>query len=219
MTAELIAPIHDAQDHARSLPAGRVAVVIGAVAWTAGQALLPDLGRSFDERVVAVAASRGLQQLATVLLFVAGVSFVVAATSLRTRATSAVRARLAAVGAVALGLGGVWLTAGRAAFNLQLLKATSDGVDPAAGLAVLEGSEGFGFAPFPLTLVALLVAPVLLALAHGTGWRTRWLPVALWVAGIGTFLAGEFASKPLEIVGIATATAGLVVATWGARTR
>lgn len=191
---------------------GLLPLIGGAAAWVSGQAVLPDMGLEWEQRLAAVAAARGAQELATVLLFVAGVLFVVAATALRTRTVDSPRPRLAAAGAVALGLGGVWLCAGRAAFNLQLLKATADGVDPASGLALLSASEGLGFVPFPLTLLALLSAPILLAAAAGGRVRTTWLPLGLWVIGIGAFMAAEFTNKPLEIAGIATANVGLVLA-------
>lgn len=191
-------------------PAGLVPLGLGAAAWVAGQAALPDLGTGFEDRLAAVAAARGAQQLATVLLFLAGVALVVAATGLRTRASAGPRPRLATAGSVALGLGGIWLCAGRAAFNLQMLKASSEGVDVATGLAVLEGSEGAGFAPFPLTLLALLVAPLLLAASAPHG--RRWIPAACWVVGIGIFLAGEFRAPLVEVVGVSVAAVGLLLA-------
>lgn len=191
---------------------GLLPLMGGAVAWVVGQALLPDMGLEFEERLPAVAAARGAEELATALLFVAGTLFVVAATALRRRTSGSARPRLASAGAVALGLGGVWLCAGRAAFNLQMLKATAGGVDPAAGLSVVSASEGLGFAPFPLTLLALLAAPIMLAMAAPGGRHAAWLPLALWVIGIAAFMAGEFTMKPAEIAGITIANIGLVLA-------
>jgi len=175
-----------------------------AVCWTAGQGLLPDMGMEFPARYDNVADARGLESLATVLLFLAGCLLVVSSGLLVRRHLS----RLAAAGALLLGLGGVWLCAGRAAFNLQMLKATE--LDRAEGIAFLESSAGPAFAAFLPTLLALLLSGILLAVAarrSGSGW----LPLVLWLLGIGLFLGSEFAVKPLEALGIGLAGCSLVL--------
>lgn len=182
--------------------------VLGAAAlcWTAGQGVLPDMGLEFPERYDSVAGARGRESLATVLLFLAGCLYVVAAGVLARMPLS----RTGAAGTLLLGLGGVWLCAGRAAFNLQMLKATE--LDRDAGITFLEASGGPSFAAFLPTLLALLLSGVLLGIAARGSGRAGWLPLGLWVLGIGVFVATEFSVKPLEVMGIATANCGLVLA-------
>lgn len=178
---------------------------VAGACWTAGQALLPDTGLEWAERYDAVAGSRGAQAASTVLLFLAGAALVVAALGLA-RSLGPGR-RAVTVGTVLLGLGGVWLCAGRAAFNLQFLAATAPEVPREQGLAVLESSSP-AFAVFPLTLLALLLGPVVLGVAVR---RTTWLPLLLWVLGIALFVMTEFQVKAGEVIGIGLASAALVL--------
>ena len=182
-------------------------VIAAGGCWTAGQALLPDMGLEWPERFDAVAGARGRESVSTVLLFLAGALLVVSAIGL----ARAVRrpGRLATTGIPLLGLGGIWLCAGRAAFNLEFLAATSPEVSREQGLAVLTAPDSPAFAVFPLTLLALLLGPLLLTVAVR---RTSWLPLAAWVLGIACFLGSEFQVKTLEVVGVAVASAGLVLA-------
>jgi len=179
-------------------------VVVGVLAWTTGQGLLPDAGLEWPERWDAVAAARGRQGVATALLFLAGCCLVITS-GLLPRLSRAGR-----VGATLLGLGGVWLCSGRAAFNLQLLKATD--LDRADGIAALSASQGPTFVAFLPTLLALLAAPVLLAVAARRTAGASWLPLGLWVVGMALFLAGEFQVKALEVAGTGLAGTGLILA-------
>lgn len=189
-------------------PAALVPLTVAGACWTAGQAVLPDMGLQLPERYDAVAQARGLQALSTVLLFLAGSALVVAALAL---ARAAGRApRLVSLGTVLLGLGGVWLCAGRAAFNLHMLSVTAPDVPRDEALTVLENTSP-AFAVFPLTLLALLLGPLLLAVAVR---RATWLPLVLWVGGIGLFVVSEFQVKALEVAGIGLAAVALVLLGW-----
>lgn len=186
------------------------------LAWTVGQAVLPDMGLEMDERFAAVAGNRGTEALSTGLLAVAGCLLVLSALSI-TRTVSrrpldgSRGARLLRVGAALLALGGVWLVAGRAAFNMAFLRATHPDVSREAGMSVLQAPGGFEFLPLLLTLPALLLGPVLLAVGARRAGLSGWLPVLLWVVGIGTFIGTEFTVKVGEVLGVATASVGLVL--------
>lgn len=207
----MITQLQDTDDRLSTTP-GRSRLLLtvlaaAALCWTLGQAVLPDMGSDLSERYDSVGSARGRETLATVLLFLAGCLYVVASGLLS-------RARLSrsgAAGAALLGLGGVWLCAGRAAFNLQMLKATE--LDRADGVAFLEASGGPAFAAFLPTLLALLLSGILLGLAARRSGRIKWLPLGLWIVGIGLFVGSEFSVKPLEIVGIGLASFGLLLAT------
>ena len=123
-------------------------------------------------------------------------------------------ARAIGVGTVLLGVGGIWLAAGRGAFNLQMYRLTDPAVAPDAALDVAAADVGPGFVPLLLALPALLLGPVLLAVGAGragSAGRRRGSP---WPAGCwasGTFMASEFTVKAGEVVGIAVATVGLTL--------
>ncbi len=191
-------------------PMTTAALAGAATCWLAGQAVLPDLGMELPERLDAVAAARGMEALSTALLLVAGALLVVAAIGLSPAAPAGRGGRLVRAGLVGVGLGGVWLAAGRAAFNLSMLDATAPGVNREAALAVLSAPDGPEWIVFPLCLLALLVGPVLLGVGARRSGATSWWPLVLWVVGIGLFVATEFAVKAGEIAGIALACTGLV---------
>ncbi|WP_324274001.1 hypothetical protein [Blastococcus brunescens] len=90
-----------------------VLLLLGGVAWTAGQAVLPDMGMAWSARLDAVADARGAQSLSAGLFVVAGILLVAAAVAAARLAIGGRGARLVRVGTVLLGLGGIWLTAGR----------------------------------------------------------------------------------------------------------
>jgi hypothetical protein len=191
------------------------ALVVGVACWVAGQAVLPDAGATWPDRLDAVAAARGAESLATVLLFLGGALLVVGAVGLAPAIRAGRGRRLLQTGTVLLGLGGVWLAAGRAAFNLQLLDATSPDVPRESALAVLSAPDGPEWIVFPICLLALLVGPGLLGIGARRSGAVSWWPLALWVAGIAGFVATEFASKAGEIAGLAVAGTGLVWMTVG----
>jgi hypothetical protein len=194
-----------------SLP---VFLLLAGVSWSAGQALLPDMGETWEVRLEAVAAARTAETVSAGLLILAGAFLVAAAVTAAGRPVIGRGAAAIRVGTALLGVGGVWLAAGRGAFNLLMYRLTDPEVSPEAALAVADADLGVGFVPLLLTLPVLLVAPVVLGI--GT-WRTGragvLAPAALacWVLGTGVFIATEFTVKAGEIAGIALAGAGLVV--------
>ncbi|MGY2128911.1 hypothetical protein [Blastococcus sp. SYSU DS0617] len=194
-----------------SLP---VLLLLAGAAWTAGQAVLPDMGTAWSDRLAAVADDRPMQAVATALFVLAGallVSAAVVAGGLRAfgRGGGAVRA-----GTVMLALGGVWLAAGRGAFNLRMYQLTDPAVSRDAAETVVGVDVGVGFLPLVLTLPALLLGPVVLAaglLRARQAGMLPWAALACWLLGIGAFVATEFTVKATEIAGIAVATVGLVL--------
>ena len=175
--------------------------------WTTGQAVSPDMAMATAERYDLVAAARTAEALSAALLVLAGCLLVLAAVSL----ARIVPGRLLAVGTAMLGLGGIWLAAGRGAFNMVFLRATHPDVPRDAGIALLDTPGGIEFAPLLLTLPCLLLGPVLLAIGVRRAGAGAWLPLALWVIGIGTFMASEFTVKAGEVAGIAAASVALVL--------
>ena len=110
-----------------------------------------------------------------------------------------------------LALGGVWLAAGRAAFNLEFATLVDSPLSRETAIDLLDTSSGPAFVPLVLTL------PCLLRRADPGGRRAPraglagWLPLALWVVGIGTFVATEFVVKAAETAGIAVAAVALAL--------
>lgn len=188
-----------------------VLLVLAGLAWTSAQALLPDMGLEWADRLSAVADARDQQAAATALLILAGSLLVLAAIALARISVTGPGARLLRTGTMLLGLGGVWLVAGRGAFSMVMLRATAAEVDRDAVLAMLSGGDGPEYLALLPTLPALLVGPVLLAIGIRRARRGSWFPLICWVAGIGTFVGSEFTSKLGETLGIAVASAGLVL--------
>jgi len=190
-----------------------IALALSGVAWTAGQALLPDTGLETAERYDRVADARALETLSGGLLLLAGALLVLGALALARRvvAWAPERSRALTLGAALLALGGIWLAAGRAAFNIMFFRLTDPEVDRDAALAALDAPGGVGFVPLVLTLPCLLVGPLLLAVGLRRNGASGWLPLAAWVVGIGVFLGTEFTVKAGEVGGIAVASAALVM--------
>lgn len=186
-----------------------VFLTIAACTWWGGQTLLPDMGLEWPERLAAVAAHQQRQAAAAALLVVAGWSLVLGALSLARWTEPSTR--LVRLGIAGLGLGGIWLAAGRGVFSMHLLQVARNDVERSAALSVLEASQGYAFLALLPTLPALLLGPVLLAVGLRRAGACSWLPLVLWVVGIGTFMGSEFTVKAAESAGVAVAGAALVL--------
>jgi hypothetical protein len=188
-------------------------MALGGAVWTAGQALLPDMGFAWADRLAAIAADRPGQALSAGAFVLAGV-LLVAAAVVASRATPAGRgAGLSRAGVLLLGFGGVWLAAGRGAFNLLTYRLTDPSVERAAALEVAAADVGSGFVVLVLMLPALLLGPVLLAagLIRAGAGGPAWAALACWAAGVGAFVVSEFSVKAVEVAGLAVATVGLAL--------
>lgn len=191
--------------------AGLVLLVLAGLAWTSAQTLSPDMGLELPERLAAVADARERQVASAALLVVTGCLLVLAVISLVGRVPTGRGSRLSRAGLMLLGLGGIWLAAGRGAFSMEMLGATAPGVDREAALSVMSAGDSPAFIALLLCLPALLFGPVLLAVGVRRAGRAGWAPLACWVVGIGTFMATEFTNKVGETVGIAVASVGLAL--------
>jgi hypothetical protein len=196
--------------HRRPIP---LLLALAGAAWTAGQAVLPDMGTEWPERLDAVAADRGGQALSAALFVVAGGLLVTAAVVAGPHLRAGRGGRLVRAGLVLVALGGVWLAAGRGAFNLQMYRVSDPALERSAALDVLGSDIGPGFAALLLTLPALLLGPVVLAagaIRAGAG-APAWAALACWVVGVGAFVGAEFSVKAVEVAGIGVATVGLAL--------
>jgi hypothetical protein len=191
-----------------------VLLLLAGTAWTAGQAVLPDMGLEWEARLAAVAEARGAQTLSTGLFILAGILLVAAAVTAARVPAAGRGARAIGIGTLLLGIGGIWLAAGRGAFNMQMYRLTDPAIAPDAALDIAAADVGAGFVPLLLALPALLLGPVVLAVgAHRAGGAGQlpWLALACWVVGVGTFMATEFTVKAGETAGVAVATVGLTL--------
>lgn len=189
-----------------------VPLALAGLAWTAGQAVQPDIGLEPAERYDHVVDARALESISGGLLLLAGVLLVVSglfATRRLVELAPGRGGRLLTIGTTMLALGGIWLAAGRGAFNLNFVRVTSPEINRDTAITILEGEQGIGFVPMLLTLPCLLLGPILLAIGLRRAGLSNWLPLALWVVGIGVFLGTEFTIKAGEIVGIGIAACAL----------
>lgn len=194
-------------------------LALAGLAWTCGQAVLPDMGHDAGERYDRVADTPGLESLSGGLLILAGALLVLGAVTASRRLASLALVRggaATATGTALLALGGTWLVGGRGAFNLMFVRLVDpDNVSRAEALRLLEASSGAGFVPLLLTLPCLLLGPIVLGVGLRRGGMVGWWPVALWVSGIAVFVGSEFSVKPAEVLGITTASVALA---WMGRT-
>lgn len=191
-----------------------ILLALAGSAWTAGQAILPDMALDTADRYDLVAASRTAESWSGALLVVAGVLLVLAALSLARRLPTGPGERghrSLAIGTGMLGLGGVWLAAGRGTFNLMFVRLTDPDVPREAALTVLEAPGNAAFAPLLLTLPCLLLGPIVLTVGLRRTGAAGWLPLVVWVVGIAGFIASEFTVKAGEVAGIVLASVGLVM--------
>ena len=188
---------------------------LAALSWTLGQGLLPDMGTHTTDRYDAVSANPQLQSLSGGLLIIAGAFLVLGAlaATYRLGAWGAAKGRALMLTSCALtGLGGLWLVGGRGAFNLMFVRIVeTDSITTPAAVELLDSSGGVGFVPLVLMLAGLLLGPVLLAVGVKRAGLAGWLPLAVWIAGIVTFLGTEFQIKAAETAGIALAGVGLIL--------
>jgi hypothetical protein len=182
---------------------------LAGLAWTTGQAVLPDMGATIEERYARVADAPTLQALSVGLLFTAGGLLVLGSLSATKHLPQGPGRRLVAVGVRLTALGGLWLAAGRAMFNLQFLTFTN--IPRETALPLLEASPSPALIPLALTLLCLLLGPVLVGVGIVRARIGSWLIVALWALGIGVFVATEFRLKATEVVGIAVAAVALTM--------
>lgn len=188
-----------------------VLLALAGLTWTTGQAVLPDMGLTIEERYARVADAPTLQALATALLFTAGGLLLLANLSAARHVPQGRGQRVVIVGVAMTSLGGLWLAAGRAIFSLQFLTLTEAEIPRESALLLLESSSGPALIPLALTLPCLLLGPVLLGLGIARARIGSWLLFVLWLFGIGVFLAAEFRVKAVEVAGIAIAAVALTM--------
>jgi hypothetical protein len=184
---------------------------LAGLAWTTGQAVLPDVGATIEERYARVADAPTLQALSVGLLFTAGGLLVLGSLSAARHVPQGPGRRLVAVGVRLTALGGLWLAAGRAMFNRQFLMLTDANIPREAALRLLEASLSPALIPLALTLPCLLLGPVLVGVGIVRARTGSWLIVTLWALGIGLFVATEFGIKATEVIGIAVAAVALTM--------
>jgi hypothetical protein len=109
--------------------------------------------------------------------------------------------RLIGAGALLLGIASIWLAAGRAVFCFMLYALTGAGVPHGTATAALERIGGSGaFALLLVSLVALLLAPIVLTLGFWRAGRGSWWVAPIWVVATVGFLAVE-TSKLGDLIG------------------
>ena len=202
-------------DHGHTATAriSTTAALLGAagLTWAVAQAVLPDMGLATPDRYDAVAAAPSREALSAALFFAAATLLVLGSLSALRRLPDGRGHRPLAVGVRMLAVGGIWLAAGRGAFNLEFATLVDASLPRETAIQVLDASSGPAFVPLLLTLPCLLLGPILMAIGVHRAGLAGWLPLALWVVGIGTFVATEFVLKAAETAGIAVAALALAL--------
>ena len=156
-----------------------------------------------------VSAHRTPELISAGLFVAGGILLVLAAIGLAGAVREGRGRTLVQLGAASLGIGGLWMAAGRAMFEaiVYALSAT----DTAASAASLEQiGNSAGTAIFVPLLLVLVAGPILLTIGLGrAGLASRWLG-AVWFAGLIVFLGTE-TSKLGNLVGFGAMMAVLAV--------
>jgi hypothetical protein len=156
-----------------------------------------------------VSAHRGPELLSAALFVVGGIMLVLAAIGLAGIVPAGRGRTLVQVGAALLGIGGLWMAAGRAMFEaIVYALAAANTAASAASLDRIGNSAGTAI--FIPLLLAFAAGPVVLSIGLGrAGIASRWLG-AVWFGGLVVFLATE-TSKLGNLVGFGTMMAVLAV--------
>ena len=162
-----------------------------------------------------VTAHRAPELVSAVLFLIGGVLLVLASIGLAHLVTEGRGRALVQAGAALVGIGGLWMAAGRAMFEaIVYALAATDTPSSAAALDRIGNSAAT--AVFIPLLLALVAGPILLTLGLGrTGVVPRWLG-AVWFAGLIIFLGTE-TSKLGNLVGFGAMMAVLAVCGLAAR--
>ena len=155
-----------------------------------------------------VSAHRGPELLSAGLFVIGGILLVLSAIGLAGVVREGRGRTLVQAGAALLGIGGLWMAAGRAMFEgIVYALASTDTSASAASLEQIGNSAGTAiFIPLLLSLIA---GPIVLAFGLGRmGVAPRWL-AAVWFAGLIVFLGTE-TSKLGNLIGFGTMMGVLV---------
>jgi hypothetical protein len=156
-----------------------------------------------------VSAHRTPELLSAVLFVAGGILLVLAAIGLAGAVREGRGRTLVQLGAASLGIGGLWMAAGRAMFEV-IVYALSAANTTASAASLDRIGNSAGTAIFVPLLLVLVAGPVLLTIGLGrAGLASRWLG-AVWFAGLIVFLGTE-TSKLGNLVGFGAMMAVLAV--------
>jgi hypothetical protein len=156
-----------------------------------------------------VSAHPAPELISAVLFLIGGVLLVLASIGLANLGDEGRGRTLVQWGAGLIGIGGLWMAAGRAMFE-AIVYALAKADTPAAARSLEQIGNSAGTGVFVPLLLALIVGPILLTLGLARrNLTSRWLAVA-WFAGLLVFLATE-TSKLGNLVGFGAMMAVLAV--------
>jgi hypothetical protein len=157
-------------------------------------------------------------ELASAVLFlIGGVLLVLAAIGLANVGVHGRGRALVQSGAALLGIGGLWMAAGRAMFE-AIVYALANADTPAAARSLEQIGNSAGTSVFVPLLLALVAGPIALTFGLARmGIGSRWLAAA-WFAGLLVFLGTE-TSRLGNLVGFGAMMAVLAVCGLAVRQR
>lgn len=189
---------------------GGLLLTVAAPALLAAELVRSDHSQErYAAQLADVSAHRGPELLSAGLFVIGGILLVLAAIGLAGVVREGPGRTLVQIGAALLGIGGLWMAAGRAMFEaiVYALAATDT---PASAASLDQIGNSAGTAIFIPLLLALVAGPIALTLGLGRAGIAPRRLAAIWLAGLLVFLATE-TSKLGNLIGFGTMMAVLVV--------
>lgn len=150
---------------------------------------------NYAAQLADVAASRGPELVSAALFLLAAILIVPASIGF----AGLVRgrgARLTGSGSVLLGLGALWIAAGRAMYSFLLYALASPKLSQATAANTLDQiGNSAGFAIFLPLLLALILAPILLTIGLWRARLSRWWIAPIWLAATVAYVQGLETSR------------------------
>lgn len=187
------------------LAGGLLLLLAGPVLFDLGYALHPSLPDDAAAALEQVGDVRAQHAAAKVSVAVGGLLIIGLVITLRRYLIPARGRTLATVGVVLMAIGHAFNALSQATHGYLMFWASAPGVDPSAGLAVLEQTQtSGGLVTLPVSFVSVpLFAVGTLLFAVALWWANtvpRWVPVAIVLAGI---IGGAVGTGPVMLAALA----------------
>ncbi|WP_153394156.1 hypothetical protein [Ornithinicoccus halotolerans] len=187
------------------LLAGGLLLIAGPILFNLGYALHPTLPENVTAALDQVGDVRERHAAAKVIVAVGGLLMIALVLTLRRYLVPGPGRTLATVGATLAAVGLAFNSLSQVTHGYLLFWATAPGVEPAAGLAVVEAAQRTeALVTLPVSFWSVPMFALGLVLFAASLWRAntvpRWVPVAMVLAG---FASGAIATGPAMLAVLA----------------
>jgi hypothetical protein len=150
---------------------------------------------TYASQLADVAANRDPELISAALFLLAAVLLIPASAGMATLVRDR-GARLTTIGGILLGIGALWIAAGRAMYGFLLYALASPDLAHGIAVAALEGiADSSGFAIFLPLLLALILAPILLTIGLWRAGLAHWWIAPVWLVAAVAYVQGLETSR------------------------